>query len=117
MPLREKEQRKLFLTRKIIDKMETNSKTKVYKVTIYKDNSVKTSELDGDGISNTVKRKVYVSLDSKGNVGLTAFGDTEEEALTTVKSEFERDRNEALNSIEKIEHLNKVINDKLNGDK
>ena len=89
----------------------------MYKVTLYKDNSIKTSELDGDGISNTVKRKVYVSLDSNGNVGLTAFGDTEEEALTAVKSEFERDRNEALDFIEKIEHLNNVINDKPNGNK
>lgn len=97
--------------------METSNKTKVYKVTLYKDNSIKTSELDGDGISNTVKRKVYVSLDSNGNVGLTAFGDTEEEALTAVKSEFERDRNEALDFIEKIEHLNNVINDKPNGNK
>lgn len=93
--------------------METSNKTKVYKVTLYKDNSIKTSELDGDGISNTVKRKVYVSLDSNGNVGLTAFGDTEEEALTAVKSEFERDRNEASDNIEKWNLSICAINNKL----
>lgn len=93
--------------------METNSKTKVYKVTIYKDNSVKTSELDGDGISNTVKRKVEVFEDFNGNVGLTAVGDTEEEALKTIRSELERDISNAQNAIEKWNLSIWAINNKL----
>lgn len=41
--------------------MKINSETKVYEAYLYKDNSIKISEFDGD-------------------VGLTAIGDTEEEA-------------------------------------
>ena len=80
MPLREKEPRTLFLMRKIVNKI--NSETKVYEAYLYKDNSIKISEFDGDVYcaSDTLKRKAQVFSDSNGDAGLTAIGDTEEEA-------------------------------------
>ena len=113
MPLREKELKKLFLTRKIINKMETNSKAKVYRVCLYKDNSIKTSEFDGEGISDTIKRKVEVFEDFNGNVGLTAVGDTKEEALKAIRSTFERDIINAQNAVKKWNTSIDVINSKL----
>lgn len=115
MPLREKEPRKLFLIRKFINKMETNSETKVYRVCLYKDNSIKISEFDGEFycVSDTIKRKVDVFEDFNGNVGLTAIGDTEEEVLTAIRSELERDISNAQNAIEKWNASIDVINSKL----
>ena len=49
--------------------METNSKVKVYRVCLYKDNTITVSEFDGEGISDTLKRKVEVFEDFNGNVG------------------------------------------------
>lgn len=62
--------------------MEINSEAKVYRVRLYKDNSIKISEFDGDiyCVSDTIKRKAQVFSDFNGDVGLTAIGDTEEEA-------------------------------------
>lgn len=93
--------------------METNSKAKVYRVCLYKDNSIKTSEFDGEGISDTIKRKVEVFEDFNGNVGLTAVGNTEEEVLTAISSELKRNINNAQNAIEKWNASIDVINSKL----
>lgn len=93
--------------------METNSETKVYMAYLYKDNSINISEFDGDGVSDTIKRKVEVFEDFNGNVGLTAVGDTEEEALKTIRSELERDISNAQNAIEKWNVSIDVINSKL----
>lgn len=93
--------------------METNSKAKVYRVCLYKDNSIKTSEFDGEGISDTIKRKVEVFEDFNGNVGLTAVGNTEEEVLTAIRSELKRNINNAQNAIEKWNASIDVINSKL----
>lgn len=93
--------------------METNSETKVYMAYLYKDNSINISEFDGDGVSDTIKRKVEVFEDFNGNVGLTAVGDTEEEALKTIRSELERDIRNAQNAIEKWNLSIWAINNKL----
>lgn len=93
--------------------METNSKAKVYRICLYKDNSIKTSEFDGDGISDMIKRKVEVFEDFNGNVGLTAVGNTEEEVLTAIRSELKRNINNAQNAIEKWNASIDVINSKL----
>lgn len=93
--------------------METNSETKVYMAYLYKDNSINISEFDGDGVSDTIKRKVEVFEDFNGNVGLTAVGDTEEEALKTIRSELERDISNAQNAIEKWNLSIWAINNKL----
>lgn len=113
MPLRGKELRKLLLMRKIINKMETNSKVKVYRVCLYKDNTIAVLEFDGEGISDTLKRKVEVFEDFNGNVGLTAVGDTEEEALKAIRSTFERDIINAQNAVKKWNTSIDVINSKL----
>lgn len=93
--------------------METNSETKVYMAYLYKDNSINISEFDGDGVSDTIKRKVEVFEDFNGNVGLTAVGDTKEEALMTIRSGLERDISNAQNAIEKWNLSIWAINNKL----
>lgn len=93
--------------------METNSETKVYRVCLYKNNSIKTSEFDSEGISCITKRKVDVFEDFKGNVGLTAIGDTEEEALKAIISELERNVDKAFAAIGKWYASIDVLNDKL----
>lgn len=86
----------------IINQLNGNkNETKAYRVYLYKDNSIKTAEFDGDGISDTIKRKVQVFSDFNGDVGLTAIGDTEEEALTAIRTELERNVNNASVAIEK----------------
>lgn len=86
----------------IINQLNGNkNETKAYRVYLYKDNSIKTAEFDGDGISDTIKRKVQVFSDFNGDVGLTAIGDTEEEALTSIRTELERNVNNASVAIEK----------------
>ena len=51
--------------------------------------------------------------DFNGNVGLTVIGDTEEEALTAIKTELERNVNNASNAIEKWNASIYVVNSKL----
>ena len=93
--------------------MEINSETKVYMAYLYKDNSINISEFDGDGVSDTIKRKVEVFEDFNGNVGLTAVGDTKEEVLKTIRSELERDISNAQKAIEKWNLSICAINNKL----
>ena len=93
--------------------METNSKVKVYRVCLYKDNTITVSEFDGEGISDTLKHKVEVFEDFNGNVGLTAVGDTEEEALKAIRSTFEQDIINAQNAVKKWNTSIDVINNKL----
>lgn len=95
--------------------MEINSEAKVYRVRLYKDNSIKISELDGDVycVSDTIKRKALSFSDFNGDVGLTAIGDTEEEALTAIRSELARNVSNAQNAIEKWNASINVINSKL----
>lgn len=95
--------------------METNNKTKVYEVYLYKDNSIVISEFDGDiyCVSDTIKRKAQMFADFDGNIGLTAVGDTKEEALTAIRSKLERDINKASDDIKKWNLSICAINNKL----
>lgn len=91
----------------------TNTETKAYRVFLYKDNSIKTTEFDGVDISDTIKRKVQVFGDFNGDVGLTAIGDTEEEALTAIRRNLNRNVNRASDAIKKWNASIYAINSKL----
>lgn len=95
--------------------MEINSETNVYRVRLYKDNSIEISESDGDVycVSDTIKRKAQVFSDFNGDVGLTAIGDTEEEALTAIRTELERNVSNAQNAVKQWNTSIDVINSKL----
>ena len=95
--------------------MEINSETNVYRVRLYKDNSIEISESDGDVycVSDTIKHKAQVFSDFNGDVGLTAIGDTEEEALTAIRTELERNVSNAQNAVKQWNTSIDVINSKL----